>query len=926
METTARRLIYILLSCVLFACADGAERAARTTVQNSSTPGANTHESLVRLPRVLADKPDHLVIFLGMNDALNSSKLVSVEEFRENLTAMTALAKKTGMKSVLLLTIHAVNTTYLAERHPKHPQRRRLQAHLDQYNRAVREVAKETDAILVDWRARFLAESPGDSVEDAVANQEDVLVRCVANSGARDGSHLTADGYRLLADEVARELRGRLKAEDAVACFGDSITYGSHMEGQGTATGMTYPAFLHAALWPEDGGRLERRRGRQTGRKADIAPPGWAVEVKLPDGKPTRITSTTEGFAPKATVDEKTGDTLLVWDGLGAGPLGQLTVQLTGKQLSPGVSWRLDIENRGKAAVRTVTFPDLQFPVGKDDMVVIPSVSGRLHSASRPLAYRGEYPRGTLAMQCCGFYGPDGGTYAAVHDPYGSKKNLQMNIGNDGHLVIRWSWPVPNMGVPGTGWKMPGEVVVRPFKGDWFDIAQIYRDWVEKEALWWPRGKQAGRPDTPDWFKDTAVWVQAGGPWPRGSAKMDIDQVVSGTKQFAEYMGDIPCALHWYNWHQIGFDDDYPNYFPAKEGFAKGVKELQETGVRVVPYINAYMWSTEVESFKATALPAACKDENGKTYIRKYADRFAVMCPATPLWQKTVKDITLRLESPEFNVDGVYLDQISAQAPVLCFDKTHGHPLGGGCWWTTKGYWPMLDDIRENSRAGKILFSESTAEPYANRLDGYLTWVGYRDGTNAIPLFHAVYAGQVQLFGRLYKGDSWKGVAMRAKTAQALVWGEQLGWIRPVVLEDPVSAAFLRRQARLRYALRRYLSRGQMARPPAITTDGTTVTANWVFTGDLRVTTPTVLSGAWQRDDGKAVVLILVNADDKPHSVTLPFDASIYRLEGDLTAREWTGNETNNAPPKAIPVDTSWNRRFELAPMASLAITVEQAE
>jgi len=326
------------------------------------------------------------------------------------------------------------------------------------------------------------------------------------------------------------------------------------------------------------------------------------------------------------------------------------------------------------------------------------------------------------------------------------------------------------------------------------------------------------------------------------------------------------------------------------------------------------------------ALPAACKDERGKLYTVRYKQLLAVMCPATPLWQKTIKDIVLRLECPEFNLDGVYLDQLSAQPPVLCFDKTHGHPLGGGCWWTTKGYWPMLDNIRKSSRAGKILFSESTAEPYVNRLDGYLTWVGYRNGSGGIPLFHAVYAGQIQLFGRLYKKDSWKGVAMRAKTAQALVWGEQLGWIRPIVLEDPVAAAFLRRQARLRYVLRRYLSRGRMARPPAITTDGTTVTANWVFVRDLKVTTPTVLSGAWHRDDGKAVVLIFVNADDKPHAFDLPFDASTYGLGKKLLAREWTGAEVGNAPPKAQPVKASWKRRITLAPMASLAIEIEAAD
>ena len=74
------------------------------------------------------------------------------------------------------------------------------------------------------------------------------------------------------------------------------------------------------------------------------------------------------------------------------------------------------------------------------------------------------------------------------------------------------------------------------------------------------------------------------------------------------------------------------------------------------------------------------------------------------------------------------------------------------------------------------------------------------------------------------------------------------------------------------------------------------------------------------------MVLIFVNVDDKPHSVTLPFDASIYGLKGNLTAREWTGNETANARPEAKPTEASWNRRIDLAPLVSLAIEIEQAE
>jgi len=665
--------------------------------------------------------------------------------------------------------------------------------------------------------------------------------------------------------------------------------------------------------------------GPRPGRLADTAPPGWTVKIRLPDGKFREFKSA----ASAPAIEEEAGATVLKWTGLGDGPAAGLKVRMTRTPGEPGAAWRLDIGNSSNAALWEVTFPDFQTTARADDTVLLPTVSGRLHPASKPLAYqseaRGHYPSGRLTMQCAGIYGSAGGVYIGVHDPFASGKRLEMNC-RDGRFGLRWHWPVPDMGVPGKGWELPGEVLIRPFGGDWFDIAQIYRAWAAEHAGWWPRGNQSGRPDTPDWFKDNPVWIMSNGPWPKKNAPLPIDQAVARIKKFAAYMGDIPCAVHWYNWHKTTYDNDYPHYFPADDGFAEGVREVQAAGVRVMPYINAHIWDTDVAEFKTTARPAAVKSFNGSIPTKSYAgNTFAPMCPATPLWQQTVKDLVLRLAGPEFGVNGVYLDQVSAQAAMLCFDKAHGHPLGGGCWWTTRGYWPMLDDIRKSS-PGTILTSESSAEPYVNRLDGYLTWVGYRDGSSAVPLFHAVYAGQVQLFGRLYKWDSWKGVAMRAKTAQALVWGEQLGWIIPDVADDPVAGPFLKRLARMRYNLRPYLSRGRMARPPKPGTDGTTLTSNWVFYKDLNVTTPTVQSGAWHREDGKAVAIILVNADDKPHTVTLPFEAADYGLKGKLAAREWVATEEPAARPEAKPVAASWSREITVAPLAAMAIEIERVE
>jgi len=358
------------------------------------------------------------------------------------------------------------------------------------------------------------------------------------------------------------------------------------------------------------------------------------------------------------------------------------------------------------------------------------------------------------------------------------------------------------------------------------------------------------------------------------------------------------------------------------------VKRLQAAGVRVMPYINGRLWDTDLDDFKAKGIAAATKNEKGEPYTEQYGSgqKLAAMCPTTPLWQKTVRDIVLRLTGPEFNVDGVYIDQIAAAGPRLCFDKSHGHPLAGGKWWTTRGYWPLLTGLREQmaaERPGKMITTECNAEPYVHLFDGYLTWHFQDDG--AIPLFAAVYGGQVQCFSRAYQGDSWKGLAMRQKTAQALCWGEQLGWISPAVVDDPVAGPFLKRLARLRYDLRKYLACGRMARPPRVKTDGATLTADWKWHGKRIVTTAAVLSGAWQAADG-GLALVFVNVDEKPHVFDLDFDGAAYGFSGNLLAREHTGLENRDAPPGAKPLTLKWQRRITLAPTAALTIEVSQSK
>jgi hypothetical protein len=652
--------------------------------------------------------------------------------------------------------------------------------------------------------------------------------------------------------------------------------------------------------------------------------PDWRLTIRLP-----KDASNKERFQEFTSRDaegesDRTG-TLRIWSDPADGLAKGMTVRMTRTPRSPGVGWHLSVENRGAAALWEVTFPEVHTKAKKEDTILLPSISGSVHPANEPLDYASttqtHYPSGSLSMQCAALYGPNGGTYIGVHDPGASGKRLTVTCTNR-DFDLRWHWPVAEMGIPGTSWDMPGEVLIRPFTGDWFDVAQIYRGWVSEKADWWPRGTQAGRPDTPDWFKDNPLWVMSNGPWPNREAPLPMDQAADKIEKFARYMDDIPCAVHMYNWHQIPYDTEYPHYFPAKEGFETAIRRLQTLSVRVMPYINARIWDTALEDFKEHGHTAAIKGEDGSLKTEAYeGNTLACMCPSTPLWRQTLSDLVRKLTGPEVGADGVYLDQISAQASLPCFDPNHSHLPGGGDWWTREGYWPLLETIRR-SVPGIALTSESAAEPYVNRLDGYLTWGGFRNGNRGVPLFHAVYAGQVQLFGRLYKWQSWKGVAMRTKTAQALVWGEQLGWIIPDIIHEPMDAAFLKRLARVRYTLRSYLARGRMVRPPKLETDGTLLTSNWVFASDIEVTTPAVVAGAWRHELTWALALILVNTDTKPHTVGLPFDAAEHGGSGELVAREWIATEAPVDLPDPTPVGSAWTREMTLEPLEARIIEI----
>ena len=574
------------------------------------------------------------------------------------------------------------------------------------------------------------------------------------------------------------------------------------------------------------------------------------------------------------------------------------------------LSSTLEIENPSDCSLLSVTPLTLELAglgdARDDDWVLTPKVSGGLFrdpTRSFP-GHSGRYPSGWTTFQFGAFYDGDGGIYFACHDPAAWTKEIAMRA-EAGGINASMAWHAENATLAGNGFKQEGETVVELFDGDWFDAARIYRAWGEGNAEWWPASV---REDTPEWLRDLPLWCID-----NGHSKDCVPRI----KAFAEYMG-VPTAVHWYSWHEIPFDVDYPHYFPVKPGFAEGVAELQAAGVRVMPYINGRLWDTGADDFDDTGSAAAAKRESGENYTEEYGSgaKLAPMCPTTKLWRDTVVGIVTRLCGPEYNVDGVYIDQVAAAAPALCHDAEHGHPLVGGSWWTREGYWPMLERLQAELHEispDKMITTECTAEPYAHVFDAYLSW-NFWYGDQA-PVIAALYGGRLQLFGRTSEADEQ---AVRVKTGQALVWGEQLGWYPPNIADHALNGPFLRRCARVKYLLRDFLNQGRMEHPPMLRGNIPDVTGKW---RGGEATYPAIQAGAWSARDGRLAV-VFANTLDEPREFTWRLDGKYYRVDGRATVYTEDGAQEGGGPTLRTPGSVE----VSLGPCEVVAYVVDEFE
>lgn len=419
---------------------------------------------------------------------------------------------------------------------------------------------------------------------------------------------------------------------------------------------------------------------------------------------------------------------------------------------------------------------------------------------------------------------------------------------------------VPDMGRT-QRYKMPYPVVTTAYVGDWYEAGRLYRR-SQQTTSWGGVPALAKRSDVPSWLVNTDLWYL-------GSC--DDEKSASGVLEFAKYF-EVPVSAHVYTWHEIPFDDHYPEYFPAKPGFQDAVAKVQAAGIAVMPYINGRLWDASTTSWReANAKDAASLNLNGDRYEEVYGSNVPLtpMCPATPLWQETVTRLVDRLVN-EVGARAVYIDQISAAAPRRCFAASHGHPRGGGTSWI-QGYRELLRRCRAVLPPDTALTTEENADPWNDQLQAFLMVNTHPRGGTIVPLYPTVYGGRVVSFGFQYLAGG--GYPLRFQLAQGLTFGSQLGWIGMSILDksNAAEAELLKRLCQARHGSRDALQFGELLPPATLECKGSVSWTEEIEGVSKAKTAAPILASVWLTPDGKRK-LAVVNVADGDESATLKLD------------------------------------------------------
>ena len=641
--------------------------------------------------------------------------------------------------------------------------------------------------------------------------------------------------------------------------------------------------------------------------------PVFVIQYLSADHEFRQIPSTD---AREVKVEFSSATLTATFSGLGGMDLAA-TVRVRVVDDDPASYWSISVRNGASLLITDVQFPfvivsyQLSGAPGSEALLR-PLATGRFWQAPKPQDLEPDSPHawqfrpentdtshypGLTFAQFLAYYNHQAGLYIACRDSSGAIKLIKPVHSPAGGIRLGFAhvgdWPVN--GERDLGY----EVVLQAFQGDWYEAADLYREWSLKQP--WAAAPLHKRKDVPDWLLDSpphiVVRIQGAldaGPAEPNAAFLPYPKIIPILERISQRL-DSPLVAVVMAWERPG-PWVYPDCFPPAGGddsLREFANLARARGWHVGSFCNGTRWVTHQYWSGYNGEKYLAEQQGDKTICRTHdqqlwRENWAVdwrpsyaCCLGVSRTQEIARAFARRLVDD--GLDWIqFLDQNVGCAPFPCFADDHGHPKTPGKWLNA-AMQSLLDSFRQiaaeavRESGGKRTFAFSVEYPPNEFFmpnfqvsdqrvapPGHTAW-----GRLFFPLQSFLSHEFVVMQGGFGAGP--EPYHMPIRTACNLVFGEIPGAVltpdgsllnrdtfnwapwSPAVGNNDDSLTMLRSAVALRRGRgREYLVFGRMLRP--VQADGIK-TIHWE-NGHQVNDIPAVFHSAWQSPEGRFGVVL----------------------------------------------------------------------
>jgi hypothetical protein len=608
------------------------------------------------------------------------------------------------------------------------------------------------------------------------------------------------------------------------------------------------------------------------------------------------------------------------------------TVTVEVSKDSPFMKWNITVDNQTTFLMDYIDFPNVVVPndlvgEGGDSRIFWPAQEGAVIEninvreggirKYRPIEYPnllgwiGIYPS-SAQTQFMAYYSPDGGFYMASHDDKFNAKGIEFH--KAGENGIKLDYHLFTTGAGKGEYKLPYDMVMGTFEGDWYDAADIYRKWVESSSIPYPP-KIADNKDLPDWYFESPVVVTYPVRGHRDLGDMTPNELYPYTNALPildELSEAFDCRvmsllMHWegsapwappYAWPPYGDQDNFKQ-------FVRGLHDggnligLYASGIGYTLRSNTDTTFNKYDEFEELGLEKIMKKAPDGGYSSRnvcaapHAQRLGYdMCPTNDFVKEVVIDQVSRMVT-EGNVDYIqYFDQNLGGACYGCYSMEHGHGYGPGSWQSeamVEIYEALMPILRSSERKPLLGCEAAAAEPFYP----YLLFNDNRSTINlgfGIPVPAYQYINHEYINGFMGNQNSLRGtveieksplnmlqrlaysfaagdmftVILRGNGDMIEAWGR--AWEADIPDQDHMKMLIKNLNAWRLKAGKDFLVTGRMIKP--IPFEGARIIPMVSKSDGLPINLPSVFTSNWQSQDGR-YAQFLVNYLPEIQKITL---------------------------------------------------------